>query len=242
LYDTRNLYYGERMVTVEKAIIAKLAKGGKHFEVLVDSELAYDFRSGKAVSVNKMLAVGQIFNDAKKGDRVVTTDLEKAFGTSDVNKITEIIVKTGEIQLTTEFKRKKTEEKRKQIATLISRAAIDPRTKAPHPPDRVLNAMEQAHVNVDPFIAAEQQTTDVIKMIKQILPISIEEIELTVEIPAKYSGRVHGAIREYGAPSEQWAGANLVIKIRIPAGLKEKFYTHMAGITENNARINEKRA
>jgi len=229
------------MVTVEKAIIAKLSKGGKHFEVLVDSELAYDFRSGKAVSVNKMLAVGQIFTDAKKGDRVVTTDLEKAFGTSDVNKIAEIIVKTGEIQLTTEFKRKKTEEKRKQIATMISRAAIDPRTKVPHPPDRVLNAMEQAHVNVDPFVAAEQQVAEVIKAVKQILPLSVEEVEMTVEIPAKYSGRVHGAIREYGTSSEQWAGQMLIIKIKIPAGLKEKFYSHMAGITENNARINEKK-
>jgi ribosome maturation protein SDO1 len=229
------------MVTVEKAIIAKLTKGGKHFEVLVDSELAYDFRSGKAVSANKMLAVSQIFTDAKKGDRVVTTDLEKVFGTSDVNKIAEIIVKTGEIQLTTEFKRKKTEEKRKQIATMISRAAIDPRTKVPHPPDRVLNAMEQAHVNVDPFVAAEQQVAEVIKAVKQILPLSIEEVEMTVEIPAKYSGRVHGAIREYGMPSEQWVGQILIIKIKIPAGLKEKFYSHMAGITENNARVNEKK-
>ena len=229
------------MVTVEKAIIAKLSKGGKHFEVLVDSELAYDFRSGIAVSVNKMLAVGQIFTDAKKGDRVVTSDLEKAFGTSDVNKVAEIIVKTGEIQLTTEFRRKKTEEKRKQIATMISRAAIDPRTKVPHPPDRVLNAMEQAHVNVDPFVAAEQQVAEVIKAVKQILPLSIEEVEMTVEIPAKYSGRVHGAIREYGTSSEQWVGQILIIKIKIPAGLKEKFYSHMAGISENNARVNEKK-
>jgi ribosome maturation protein SDO1 len=229
------------MVTVEKAIIAKLSKGGKQFEVLVDSEMAYDFRSGKAVSVNKMLAVGQIFTDAKKGDRVVTSDLEKAFGTSDVNKVTEVIVKTGEIQLTTEFRRKKTEEKRKQIATMISRAAIDPRTKVPHPPDRVLNAMEQAHVNVDPFVAAEQQVAEVIKAVKQILPLSIEEVEMTVEIPAKYSGRVHGAIREYGTSSEQWVGQILIIRIKIPAGLKEKFYSHMAGITENNARISEKK-
>lgn len=240
-YDTRNLIYGERMVTVEKAIIAKLNKGGKWFEVLVDPELAYDLRSGKSVSINKMLAISQIFTDAKKGDRVTIADLENAFGTSEANKVAEIIVKTGEIQLTAEFRRKKTEEKRKQIASLISRAAIDPRTKMPHPHERVLNAMEQAHVNVDPFIPAEQQTADAIKAIKPILPLSIEEVELRVEIPAQYSGRVHGAIREYGTYSEQWVGQTLAITIKIPAGLKEKFYSHMTGITENNARINEKK-
>lgn len=229
------------MVTVEKAIIAKLEKSGKRFEVLVDPDIAYDLRSGRAVSLGKMLATNQIFSDAKKGDRVATGDLEHAFGTIDVNKIAEVIVKAGDIQLTTEFRRKKIEEKRKQVATLISRAAIDPRTKLPHPLERVLNAMEQSHVNIDPFLPAEQQTADIIKAIKHVLPISIEELELIVEVPVKYGGVVKGAVREYGSPSEQWAGGTLVIKIKIPAGLKEKFYSHMSGITEGNARITEKK-
>ncbi|MEM7813949.1 MAG: ribosome assembly factor SBDS [Candidatus Aenigmatarchaeota archaeon] len=229
------------MVTVEKAIIARLEKSGKRFEVLVDPDIAYDLRSGKQVSASKMLAVGQIFSDAKKGDRLSTTDIEKAFGTTDVNKIAELIVKTGDVQLTTEFKRKKIEEKRKQIATLISRAAVDPRTKLPHPPERVLNAMEQAHVNIDPFLAADQQTEAVIKAIKQILPMSIEEVEIVVEAPAKYGSAIQKAAREYGAGKEQWMGATFVLQIKIPAGLKAKFLTHMSGITEGNAKIVEKK-
>ena len=235
-------YMVKKMVTVEKAIIAKLVKAGKHFEVLVDPDIAYDLRSGKSVSVAKMLATNQIFADAKKGDCVGANDLEHAFGTSDATKIAEVIVKTGDIQLTTEFRRKKVEEKRKQIATLISRAAIDPRTHMPHPTDRILNAMEQAHVNIDPLVPAEQQVSEIVKAVKQVLPMSIEEVELTVEIPAKYGPRASAAIREYGQPKEQWAGANLIITIKIPAGLKEKFFTHMSGISEGNARITEKRA
>ena len=229
------------MVTVEKAIIAKLEKSGKRFEVLVDPDIAYDLRSGKAVSLSKMLAISQIFSDAKKGDRVPTGDLERAFGTADANKIAEVIVKTGEIQLTTDFRRKKIEEKRKQIATLISRAAIDPRTKMPHPPERVLNAMEQSHVNIDPFAPAEQQTEGVIKAIKAVLPMSIEEVDLIVEVPAKYGSAVQRAAREYGSGKEQWSGANFMLHIKIPAGLKEKFFSHMSGISEGNAKIVEKK-
>ena len=230
-----------RMVTVEKAIVAKLDKAGKRFEILVDSDLAYDLRSGKPVSAGKLLAINQVFSDAKKGDRATTSDLEKAFGTSDVNKIAEIIVKTGEVQMTTEFRRKKAEEKRRAIATLIARAAIDPRTHVPHPPERILNAMEQAHVNVDPFMAAEQQVGDAIKAVKTILPLSIEEIELSVEVPATYSGRVMAVIKEYGAFKEEWVGGNLVLAGKIPAGLKGKFYSHITGVTEGNARITEKK-
>lgn len=227
------------MVTVDKAIIAKLTKGGKHFEVLVDPDLAYDLRSGKQISVQKMVAVNMVFHDAKKGDKAGPHDLQKSFGTEDAMKISEAIVKEGDIQLTTEFRRKKTEEKRKQVAGLIARQAVDPRTKAPHTQDRILNAMEQAHVNIDPFRAAEHQAGDVIKAIKGILPLSIEEIELQVSVDAKYSGRVYQIAKEYGSYTENWTGQTLTLKIKIPAGLKERFYSALAGATEGTVRVQE---
>ncbi len=227
------------MVTVEKAIIAKLEKDGKKFEILVDPELAYDYRSGKSVSLQKTLAVNQVFHDAKKGDRAGPSDLQKAFPNMDILQIADYIIKHGEIQLTTEFRRKKVEEKRKQIATLISRNAVDPRTKLPHPIERVLNAMEQARVVIDAFRPAEQQLEDSIKAIRGILPISIEEVSLIVEVPAAFTGGVSKVVREYGPASEQWTGDKLVIRVKMPAGLKDKFYSQIGNLTKGNARIEE---
>jgi ribosome maturation protein SDO1 len=229
------------MVTVEKAIIAKLEKEKQRFEILVDAEMAYDLRSGKSISIQNMLAVNQVFTDARKGDKAGPAELQKAFGTTDAVKIAEQIVKAGDIQLTTDFRRKKVEEKRKAIATLISRVGIDPRTRTPHPPERILNAMEQTHVNIDAFKPPEQQMDEALKAIKPVLPISIEEIEITAEIPAQFSGGVYRAIREYGQHSEQWVGDKLVIKIKIPAGLKDKFYSQLAGLTKGEVRITEKK-
>jgi ribosome maturation protein SDO1 len=229
------------MVTVEKAIIAKLEKEGKKFEILVDPELAYDYRSGKSVSLQKTLAVNQVFHDAKKGDRAGPADLNKAFPGMDILQIADHIIKHGEIQLTTEFRRKKVEEKRKQVATLISRNAIDPRTRVPHPAERILNAMEQARVVIDAFKPAEQQVDDVLKAIRPILPISIEEISLLVEVPAAFSGGISKVVREYGTASEQWSGDRLVIRVKIPAGLKDKFYSQVGNMTKGNARIEELR-
>ena len=98
------------MVTVEKAIIARIDKYGKHFEILVDSELAYDLKENKSVSINKMLAINQVFTDAKKGMKAGAGDLQKAFNTDDVEKIASIIVKEGDLQLTTDFRRRKVDE------------------------------------------------------------------------------------------------------------------------------------
>jgi len=228
------------MVTVDKAVIAKLERNKKHFEVLVDPEMAYDLKSGKIVSLSRMLATNQVFTDSKKGERASPSDVDKAFNTSDVEKIAEEIVKHGEVQLTTDFRRKKVEEKRKQIAAFISRYAINPQTRLPHPPDRILNAMEQVRINIDPFKPAEQQIDDIVKPLREILPLSFDELSITAEIPAKYSSRAYGVLKGLGSFSEQWVGEKLIIKMKIPAGLKEKLYRVLNSVTEGEVRIEEK--
>ena len=229
------------MVTIDKAIIARMEKNKRHFEILVDPELAYDFRSGKSVSVQKMLATNQVFYDSRKGDRASPEELQKAFRTGDAVKIAEEIIKHGEIQLTTEFRRKKAEEKRRMIAALISEKAVDPRTKAPHPIERILNAMEQAKTSIDPLQPAERQVESVMNSIKSVLPLSVEEVELTISIDAKYTGQAYNILKNYGNFSEQWSGNSLVAKMKIPASLKEKLYSQLAKITQGNVDIKESR-
>lgn len=228
------------MVTVDEAIIARYEKDGKHFEMLVDPELAYDLKAGKSVSIQKMIAVNEVFKDSKKADRASPSDIEKAFGTSDIEKIAEIMIKKGEIQLTTDFRRRKVDEKKKQIADTISRNAINPQTKMPHPQARILTAMDQARVHVDAFKPADQQIDMVVQGIREILPISLEELTLTVEIPAQYAGRGYGVVKEYGILQEQWlTDGSLVVKIKIPAGLKENVYNRLGHLTEGHAKIEE---
>ncbi len=228
------------MVTVEDAIIARYTKDGKHFEILVDPGLAYDLKEGRTVSLGRMLAANIIFTDARKGTKSGSNDIQAAFGTTDAEKIAEVIVKKGDLQLTTEFRRKKTEERRKQIASFISSHAINPQTKVPHPQERILNAMDIAKVNIDPFKSAEQQVDEVIKALKSVLPISLEGAELSIEVPAQFVGRAYGVLKEYNIQKEQrLSNGSLIVKIAIPAGLKESVYRRVNALTSGSARIVE---
>ncbi len=227
------------MVTVDKAVIARFEKNKRHFEVLVEPELAYALKSGKTVSVSKMLATNQIFTDSKKGMKASPSETEKAFGTSDAEQIAAQIVKQGEIQFTTDFRRKKVVEKKKQIADFISRNAINPQTKLPHPMERIMNALEQVHVSIDPFKPAEQQMEDIIKPLKEVLPLSFEEVSLSAEIPARYGSKVHNIVKQFGPASEQWLGEKLMIKIKLPVGMKDRFFRTVNQMTDGEARIEE---
>jgi ribosome maturation protein SDO1 len=101
--------------------------------------------------------------------------------------------------------------------------------------------MEIARVSIDAFKPAEQQVDDILKALKSVLPIAMEETKLTVEIPAQYSGRVYGMLKDMGTVGEQeWlSDGSLVVKLTIPAGLRESVYKRLGGLTNGSARITE---
>ncbi len=227
------------MVTVEKAVIARYEKQGKRFEILVDPELAYEFREGKEVSVSSMLAVDKVFKDAKKGESASESDLTSVFGTVSVEEVARRILKEGEIQLTTEFRRKKVEEKTRQIAEFISKHAIDPRTKTAIPVQRVLNAMEQAKVHVDVFKSVEEQIDSVVKAIREFLPISFEKTRLKVCIPPQFAPRCYGILKSFNAAIQYASDGSLIAELELPAGLKGEFYEKINSAARGNANIKE---
>ena len=55
------------MVSLDEAVSARLKRGSKHFEVLVDPEGALAFKRGEEVNLEDVLAVETIFEDAGTG-------------------------------------------------------------------------------------------------------------------------------------------------------------------------------
>ncbi|HPJ30801.1 MAG TPA: ribosome assembly factor SBDS, partial [Methanothrix sp.] len=107
------------MVTLEEAVTARLKTHGVVFEVLVDPEGALSYRQGDEVDVEKILAAEDIFENASRGDRSSEEDLVRAFETTDVFRIAAKIIKKGDLQLTSEQRKRIIENKRLQVVNLI---------------------------------------------------------------------------------------------------------------------------
>ena len=68
---------------------ARIKQAGKHFEIKVDLDEALKFKKGETSSIE---AEGdKIFTDSKKGMVASTSDLEMAFGTTDISSVVEKI-------------------------------------------------------------------------------------------------------------------------------------------------------
>jgi ribosome maturation protein SDO1 len=208
----------------------------ENFEILVKPDPALAFRSGKSVSLSEALATETIFSDANKGTRASEKKLKDAFGTLDAQEIAKTILKKGSLQLTTEQRKRMVEEKRRQIIAFLAQECIDPRTKLPHPPTRIEQALEQTRFTVDPFEPVEKQANEAVKLLRSILPISIEKITVAVVIPAEHASKAYGPIKSFGTiKSESWrSDGSWTAMIEMPAGLYAPLLEKIGGITRGN--------
>jgi len=219
-----------------KKVIAKYSLNGEEFEIFVDADLAYEYITGKRSDPLSVLEVDEIFKDANKGERQSREKIEKAFNTTDLAKIVAIILKNGNVPITTEQRNKLLEEKKRQIIAIISRNSIDPRTNAPLPMQRVENAMEQAKVSIDPFKSASDQVDQIVKKISMIIPIKFAVAKVEVTVPASYASRVYSLLKQYGLKSEKWLNdGSLSAIVEFPAGLQSEFYDKLNSLTQGNA-------
>ncbi len=227
------------MVSLDDAVIARLDREGERFEILVDPDLALSFRDDdeKSPDVSEILAVEDIFLDAHKGDRAPSDLLMKIFKTNDVKEIVTFIILKGEIQLTTEQRKKMQEEKRRKIVSLLARNCINPVNKTPHPPTRIELAMEEARISVDPFKSPEAQINDIIKLLRPILPIRMEMAQIAIKAQASDYGNLVSEVRSYGKVlKEEWTkGGEWICLVEIPAGLQLEFYDMVNGRTHGQA-------
>ena len=224
------------MVSLDDAVIARLKKGEEHFEVLVDPYAAADLIDGKDINIMQNLAIDAVFKDSKKGTHASEESLQKNFGTEDVIEIAKKIILKGDIQLTTEQRHKIQKNKRNRIIDTIVRNAMDPKTKAPHPRQRIELAMKEAGVHIDPFKPVNEQVKTVIDVLRPIMPISMELVRISVKIPSQYIGKAYGVARNYGTlEREDWqSDGSWIGIIRLPAGMQTDFYDKLNEVTKGD--------
>jgi ribosome maturation protein SDO1 len=221
----------------DRYTVARIARDGEHFEILVKPQLALDYRMGKKAAMSEILAIDTIFTDANKGTKASEEKLKKAFGTFDAIVIAETILSKGQLQLTTDQRRQLTEAKRKQIIAFISHNCVDPKTNMPHPPIRIEQAMERIHYSIDPFKEAEEQAKDIIKLLRPILPIKMENVNVEIRIPTEHAARAYGVVKGYGTmKKDEWrADGSWHGVIEMPAGAYAPLLEKLGEITRGTA-------
>ena len=213
------------MVSLDDAVLARMEKGGKRYELLVDPNLVDVFKSEPAsVDLNAFLAMDEVFHDIRGGERPTEDAIENTFGTQDIFEITKTVLAKGSIQLTTAQRKARVEQMRQQIVHEIHTQAVDPKTKSPHPNTRIELALSESRYSVDPFKRLDDQVKDAIELLKPMIPLSFESVRLAVRVPGSAYGGSSRILRPY-LEKEQWLeNGSWAGIIEIPAGMKDTIY------------------
>tara|TARA_B100000459_G_C8527699_1_gene179079 strand:+ start:60 stop:752 length:693 start_codon:yes stop_codon:yes gene_type:complete len=209
------------MVSLDKAVLARLEKGGKRYEALVDPDLVDQWKEDSSViSLDEFMAMDEIFHDARAGERPTEEALMKTFETLDVGTILQIILSKGSIQLTTVQRKARVEHMRQQIIHHIHSQAIDPKSKSPHPRTRIELALVESKYSVDPFKRLEEQVKDAITKLKPLIPLSFESVRLAFRVPGSAYGSVSQILRTHQKKEGWLENGDWACVVEIPAGMK----------------------
>lgn len=220
--------------------IVRYSHEGEKFEILVKPDAALNYKLGKGgINQSSVMVSDDVYTDSGKGTKPSAEKMQKAFGTIDSAEAAKIILQKGDLNLTTDQRRKMIEEKKKQIVQFIAKTYVDPKTHLPHPPLRIEQAIKDSRVSIDPQKGAEMQAKDTADKIRGILPLKSENVALQVMIPAQYASRSYAVLKTAGTlKNEQWQNdGSLKAILEIPAGARPAVIDKLGSITRGSAGV-----
>ena len=219
--------------------VARFSFEGEKFEILVKPDPALDYKMGKKKDISAILVSEEIYTDSGKGTKPPAEKLLKAFKTEDLTEIAQIIMQKGDLNLTTDQRRKMIEDKKKQIVEFIVKTYVDPRTHLPHPPVRVEQAMKDGRVSVDPQKTVEDQVKDIVEKLRSIIALKSENMNLEITIPAQYASQSYAVLKSVGSlKKEEWQNnGSLKAILEIPAAARPNVIDRLGSITKGSASV-----
>ncbi|HEX6281908.1 MAG TPA: ribosome assembly factor SBDS [Nitrososphaera sp.] len=225
----------------DKFTVARLILDGDKFELLVKPDPALEYKMGKRSDISGALVSDEIYSDANKGSRASSEKMMRHFKTTDSADVAKQILARGELNLTTDQRRKMVEEKKRQIVQFINRSFVDPKTHLPHPVVRIEAAMEEVRVPIDPFKKVEDQAKTLVDALRKILPLRSETVKLTVTVPPQFAAQSYSVLKSTGElRSEEWlADGSLKAVLDMNASIRGQFLDRLGAVTKGSAQVKE---
>jgi ribosome maturation protein SDO1 len=225
----------------DKMTIVRLVLEGDRFELLVKPDPALEYKMGKRFDISSVLVSDEIYSDANKGSRASSEKMMKRFKTIDSSEVARQILTRGELNLTTDQRRKMVEEKKRQIVQIINKSFVDPKTHLPHPVMRIEAAMEETRVQIDPFKKAEDQAKTIVDALRKTLPLKSETVKLTIIVPPQFAAQSYRVLKSTGdLRTEEWlADGSLKVMVEINASIRGQFLDRLGTVTKGSAQVKE---
>lgn len=166
-----SIFTPTNQIRLTNVAIVRMKRGGKRFEVACYKNKVVSWRNKTETDLDEVMQTVNVFSNVSKGAVAKKEDLIKCFGHDDVKKICIEILDKGELQISEKERQNQLESAAKDVATIVSEKCINSETKRPFTVSIIEKSMKQIHFSVNPKKNTKQQALEVIKKLKEVLPI-----------------------------------------------------------------------
>ncbi|EFA09656.1 ribosome maturation protein SBDS [Tribolium castaneum] len=177
--------------------VVRMKKGGKRFEIACYRNKVVSWRNQVEKDIDEVLQSHTVFANVSKGQVAKKEDLVKAFNTEDQTEICKEILLKGELQVSDKERQSQIDQLFKDIATTVAEKCINPELKRPYPVTIIEKAMKDAHYSVKPNQSAKQQALQVIKLLKEQIPLERAKMRLKVISKGKVAKKMKDKIGKF---------------------------------------------
>uniref|UniRef100_A0A182NHG5 Ribosome maturation protein SBDS n=1 Tax=Anopheles dirus TaxID=7168 RepID=A0A182NHG5_9DIPT len=208
-------------IRLTNVAVVRMKKGGKRFEIACYKNKVLSWRSGTEKDLDEVLQTVAVFTNVSKGEVAKKDELQKAFGKDDVTEICKEILAKGELQVSEKERQDQLDSMFKEIATTVVDKCVNPETKRPYPVSIIEKSMKDIHYSIKPHRNAKQQALDVIRLLRETIPLERAKMRLKVALPAKEAKRLKERISKLSSTvteGEEWEEDRLIVTCLIDPG------------------------
>ncbi len=217
--------------------IVRYKKGKAFFEINTKPGSVRLFLSGK-LGWDKVLAVDAIFTNLKKGNVAKSSELKTIFGTDDINKCAEIIVREGDVQVSAQERKADIETHRNQVLSYMHRSYVDQNGGA-YPLARLELILEEAKVQINPASSIHKTTEEIIKKMMGKAVFKRNSVDYTISVPKQYRKEVNAVVCKFSPNmhKEIRGKEEIIWKISIVIPDMDAFTIEMNKITSGDFKV-----
>jgi len=170
-------------IRLTNVAVVRMKKGGKRFEIACYKNKVISWRNKVEKDIDEVLQTHTVYTNVSKGQAAKKEDLIKCFGTDDQSKICQDILAKGELQVSDKERQTQLEATFKDIANVVADKTVNPETNRPYSVSIIERSMKDIHFSIKPNKSSKQQALEVIKSLKDVMPIERSQMKLRAVIP-----------------------------------------------------------
>lgn len=233
-------YVPSAQVKLTNVAYVKLQSHGHRFEIACYRNKVLSWKNKVETDIGEVLQIDKVYTNVSRGILASTEHLMEVFGSINQLECCKKILERGEMQVTEQEREALVESTFRDVVAIVADKSVNPDTNRSYTTTMIQNAMKQLHINVVTSRSVKAQALEVIRKLKEVMPIARASMALRVVSPIPEEATMKSKISEdlgLQILKESRTADMVYLDIRIDPEMYKKIEESVQILTKGQGRV-----